>query len=253
MCLSGICRGTAGMTDSCFSAAERSAEEIRSAKKTLRSAMLSLRRNLPDGFRRTADHAVNNALISFIRECGVRRLAGYLTDGTEPDLHETFSAFLAEGGSLFLPRYEQDGTYRLVRAGSLTSLPGKWGIPEPGPEAPDAAPEELKNALWLIPGVAFDSSFRRLGRGKGIYDRFLSGSAGPVIGVFYECQHAECIPCEEHDRPLDGTATERGLVFRDASAIKQTLCSMGHGKRRAAEHTEQAAFLSHKSYDKENT
>lgn len=215
------------MKDRGFSAAESSAEEIRSAKKTLRSEMLRLRKNLPDEFRRTADHAVNSALLAFIRECGVRRLAGYLTDGTEPDLHETFSAFLAEGGTLFLPRYEKDGSYRLVHAGSLASVPGKWGIPEPGPDAADAAPEELKNALWLIPGVAFDSSFRRLGRGKGIYDRFLSGSAGPVIGVFYECQHVECIPCEAHDRLIDGTATERGLAFRDASAIKQTLCSLG--------------------------
>lgn len=226
------------MTDRGLTPAVDPVEPVRSAKKTLRREMLCARKSLSLSSRIHADHAINTALLSFIREGGVHRLAGYLSDGTEPDLSETFSAFLASGGSLLLPRYENDGSYRLVRAVSLASVPGKWGIPEPGPDAPEASAEEMRTALWLIPGVAFDSGFRRLGRGKGIYDRLLSRGAGPAIGVFYECQHAEHIPCEPHDRPLDGTATERGLTLRDASAIKQSPCFTEHGNRTEPENTE---------------
>lgn len=237
------------MTDRGFSATEKSVDAVRSAKKTLRRGMLCARKALPPASRKAADHAINRALLAFIRECGICRLAGYLSDGTEPDLNETFSPFLASGGTLFLPRYEKDGSYRLVRARTLETVPGKWGIPEPGPDAPEATAEELRTALWLIPGVAFDSSFHRLGRGKGIYDRLLSCGAGPAVGVFYECQHAEHIPCEPHDRLLDGTATERGLLFRDASAIKHTLCFMEYGKRAAGNNAESPAVRLHNSYN----
>jgi 5-formyltetrahydrofolate cyclo-ligase len=54
-----------------------------------------------------------------------------------------------------------------------------------------------------------------LGRGKGVYDRLLSGGCGLSIGVFYECQKCESLPVEGHDLGLDMIATEAGL--RDLS------------------------------------
>ena len=67
----------------------------------------------------------------------------------------------------------------------------------------------MDSALWLVPGVAFDASCRRLGRGKGVYDRLLTAPRYGV-GVFYECQRCAEVPSEGHDRILDLVVTEAG-------------------------------------------
>ena len=66
-----------------------------------------------------------------------------------------------------------------------------------------------REALWLLPGVAFDRGCRRLGQGGGYYDRTLERlrafqRAGDTIaGVAFSCQIADRIPTEEWDASLD--------------------------------------------------
>ncbi|MBQ6596043.1 MAG: hypothetical protein IJH79_00690, partial [Lentisphaeria bacterium] len=71
----------------------------------------------------------------------------------------------------------------------------------------------LRKALWLVPGVAFDRKDGRLGRGKGIYDRFLAGIEGTAAGIAYDCQMTAALPMEKHDRFLELVVTE-SAVFR---------------------------------------
>jgi 5-formyltetrahydrofolate cyclo-ligase len=51
----------------------------------------------------------------------------------------------------------------------------------------------------LVPGVAFDLSGRRLGRGKGYYDRLLKQTRGTTCGVAFDEQIVGEIPVEPHD------------------------------------------------------
>lgn len=56
--------------------------------------------------------------------------------------------------------------------------------------------------LILVPGMAFDHSGNRLGRGKGYYDRFLQHpefAHTPKWGVCYDFQMLEQLPSEPHD------------------------------------------------------
>ena len=46
--------------------------------------------------------------------------------------------------------------------------PGMLGIPEPRPTCPEADPSSVDWAL--VPGLAFDASGYRLGRGAGLHD-----------------------------------------------------------------------------------
>lgn len=56
----------------------------------------------------------------------------------------------------------------------------------------------------VIPGMAFDRSGNRLGRGKGYYDRFLARLPHIyIIGVCYDFQLLDEIPAEIHDRKVD--------------------------------------------------
>ena len=51
----------------------------------------------------------------------------------------------------------------------------------------------------LVPGVAFDRTLNRLGRGKGFYDKILSQTKACKIGICFDFQLLDRIPTEVHD------------------------------------------------------
>ena len=51
----------------------------------------------------------------------------------------------------------------------------------------------------LVPGVAFDRTLNRLGRGKGFYDKILSQTKACKIGICFAFQLLDRIPTEVHD------------------------------------------------------
>jgi 5-formyltetrahydrofolate cyclo-ligase len=85
--------------------------------------------------------------------------------------------------------------------------PGPFGIMQPKISCP-LVPREGMSACFA-PLLAFDESGRRLGNGKGFYDRFLDGFEGLKIGVGFEWQYSvTSLPSEAHDQPLDLVVTE---------------------------------------------
>ena len=88
-------------------------------------------------------------------------------------------------------------------------LPGPFGAREPAGDTPAPPPD-----LILVPGLAFDGSGFRLGRGGGFYDRFLASlpSPRPVrCGVCFSRQIVPAVPREEHDSRVDFLLSEEGL------------------------------------------
>ena len=62
---------------------------------------------------------------------------------------------------------------------------------------------------WLfVPGVGFGLNGRRLGRGKGYYDRYLANSKAIKMGIAWSGQLNEEIPVESHDCHMDFIITE---------------------------------------------
>lgn len=56
----------------------------------------------------------------------------------------------------------------------------------------------------IMPGLAFDSEFNRLGYGGGYYDRFLvKNPTSFKAAVMYPFQLLESVPVEEHDVKMD--------------------------------------------------
>ena len=86
---------------------------------------------------------------------------------------------------------------------------GPFGIWEPAGEPLDSA--EIDFAL--VPGLAFTRDGRRLGRGKGFYDRFLPNMRPDcfVCGVGYDVQLVDDLPTEPHDVTLDAVVTPAGV------------------------------------------
>lgn len=77
-------------------------------------------------------------------------------------------------------------------------IPGSFGIGEPGKDTIKAKAGEID--LIIIPGMAFDRSGNRLGRGKGYYDRFLKEQGFAYrLGVCFPFQLLDTIPIESND------------------------------------------------------
>lgn len=83
---------------------------------------------------------------------------------------------------------------------------GSFHIEEPqGDETADISDIEL----IVVPAVAYDRLGNRVGRGKGYYDRLLSGTKATKVGVGYDFQLLdEEIPAEPHDVAVDMVITE---------------------------------------------
>lgn len=58
--------------------------------------------------------------------------------------------------------------------------------------------------LIVVPGVAYDRSGNRLGRGKGFYDRLLRDLDVTTVGVAFDCQLVDGnLPVEPDDIPVN--------------------------------------------------
>ncbi len=68
--------------------------------------------------------------------------------------------------------------------------------------------------VMLIPGLAFDRKGRRLGRGRGYYDRFLSRASSKTVkvGIAFSEQLVKRVPVNRWDIPMDCIAHPDGIV-----------------------------------------
>ena len=88
---------------------------------------------------------------------------------------------------------------------------GMYGIRTPIPEKSRFLPPEQLD-LILVPCTAFDETCRRVGMGKGYYDRYLPRCPRAFkLGIAYEVQKTARAAVEPHDQRLDGFMTERSF------------------------------------------
>lgn len=84
-----------------------------------------------------------------------------------------------------------------------------WGISEPV----NGSKIALKNIDGVcVPALAFGQTGRRLGRGKGYYDKTLSDYKGLKIGISYDDCVSDQVPFEDHDLCVDYIVTEKNIV-----------------------------------------
>jgi len=87
---------------------------------------------------------------------------------------------------------------------------GPYGIKEPNTNrAKECLPRDID--IVFVPGLAFDVSRNRLGRGKGFYDRFIGtlDSRTKTVGVAFDFQIIKDLPVSiPQDQRLDFIVTE---------------------------------------------
>ncbi len=126
-------------------------------------------------------------------------ILSYASFGSELDTWE-INRFLADNGKLVLPKIT-GSTLQLFHVEHLSQLSENAGIREPNPLlCTQVAYSQI--SLALIPALAFDRNFYRLGYGKGYYDRLLANGRAWTIGLGYREQYTEELPVTATDVPL---------------------------------------------------
>jgi 5-formyltetrahydrofolate cyclo-ligase len=131
----------------------------------------------------------------------------------EVDLWPLLEESLVAGRIVALPRFDPAGqgyAVRRVQNPVREIVTGQFGIREPAAGCAEILLRDLD--LVLVPGIAFDLSGRRLGRGRGFYDRLLSEFRGAKCGIAFDEQIAGEVPSEKLDIPMDFILTPSRCV-----------------------------------------
>lgn len=139
-------------------------------------------------------------------------ILAFVNYGSEICTTEIISEALRLGKRVYVPKItctDFDGQQELemvfYEIHSLNELKmGYKGILEPdGASKTYLYDEEMaKKTLLILPGVGFDPYKRRLGYGKGFYDRFLADKEGlwtRSIAIGHTCQMVPELPEEDED------------------------------------------------------
>ena len=83
----------------------------------------------------------------------------------------------------------------------------KFGIPEP------TSDKVVIPSIFLVPLVAFDKHFNRIGYGGGFYDKYLKkikkNKKIVTVGLAYSFQKVKEVPIKKYDIRLDYIITEK--------------------------------------------
>ena len=135
-------------------------------------------------------------------------LGGYYPYNYEIDIMPLIEKFQKLNYSITLPKIGMNSEMNFFQWSTKDPLRiNKFGIPEPisnKTKFPD---------ILLVPLLAFDKNFNRIGYGGGFYDRYINRLKKIkkiiTIGVAYSFQKIKKIPVEKYDIKLDFVVTEK--------------------------------------------
>ncbi|CAN5182752.1 5-formyltetrahydrofolate cyclo-ligase [soil metagenome] len=143
-------------------------------------------------------------------------IVAYHPHGGEVGVAQLFWQWVSDGKRVCLPRMLND-VMEIREATRPEDLePGHLGIIQPRGDCVKVALEEIE--MVIVPGLAFDTAGRRLGRGKGHYDRFLAGIPAhvPRIGICHDWQLRDAsvipVPTASHDQRMNWICTPMRLI-----------------------------------------
>ena len=122
----------------------------------------------------------------------------------ELDIWPLLGKALAAGKNVAFPRFlAESGGYGACRVQNPAAdlAVGQFGIREPRSHCVEFSLKQLD--FVLVPGLAFDLHGRRLGRGKGYFDRLLAAVRGTKCGVAFDEQIVREVPVEPHDEHVN--------------------------------------------------
>ncbi|XP_027126296.2 5-formyltetrahydrofolate cyclo-ligase, mitochondrial isoform X1 [Coffea eugenioides] len=218
-------------------------------KKALRSKVRRDLKSMDPTLRSKEDDAIQNLALEapWFKSC--QKLCAYISCSAlrEVDTSKLLAQilnysskddYLQMGKTLYVPRVEDKNSHmRMLKISSMDDLiANSMNILEPAPmdsegkEREDVMLADHPVDLLLLPGLAFDKSGRRLGRGGGYYDAFLTRYQGLVkerkwkqpflVALSYSVQIMDegVVPVTPNDVFVDALVSPSGVIPISAAA-----------------------------------
>ena len=175
-------------------------------KSQIRKKILKIRRQ-----KKIKKFIFNFDLITNIlkrKKVSGKMIGGYYPYNYEIDILQILERFEKNNFILTLPKIKKNSQMNFFQWSTNDPLAiNKFGIPEPVSEIvkyPD---------VLLVPLVAFDKNFNRIGYGGGFYDRYIKKIRKRkkvlTIGFAYSFQKVKKIPTNNYDIKLDFIITNK--------------------------------------------
>lgn len=172
------------------------------ARKLAKARVLSLN----DAQKEWASGAIADAISSLDEFTRAHKVFVYLGTQNEPDTEEIVGLALMMEKVVCVPRVSGNDMQAIAISPFTNFKTNKWGILEP------VGSHEVDDVdVAVVPMVGYDG-LKRLGHGKGFYDRYLSTHDCFVIGLAFDCQQVEGLETGDFDVPLDMLVTEKRIV-----------------------------------------
>lgn len=181
-------------------------------KQNLRHLMLAKRKALAGITGKLASRLVQQTFVATEEFAAASVIVLYAAVHNEVETADVLQAALATSKTVLFPAVSSEGLVfrRIENASALRK--GAYGIMEP-PAACIGYPPEVAD-LIVIPGIVFDLAGRRIGYGKGYYDRALHQleGMGKLAAFCYDFQVMDEIMGEPHDVRMDMIVTETRVI-----------------------------------------
>lgn len=170
-------------------------------KKALRAEIREKKRAMTEAEIVSRSAALGELFLASDAYKNAKTIYGYLPYNQEVRTIPMLEQAIADGKKVAVPKVIGD-TMVFIYMDDLSRVEkGYAGIPEPVDNEPVA---DDKEALVLMPGIAFTKKGDRMGYGGGFYDRFLADEPNhPTLALCYAFQMVEKLPTEEYDIPVD--------------------------------------------------
>lgn len=180
-------------------------------KNALRRELAEVERAMSPEEKQTSDRAILCHVLSAPAYQNARTVFCFVGREDEIDTRPLLERVLADGKRLCVPLCVGKGIMECRAVTDLSRLAcGRYGIWEPPADAPLVIREDID--LTIVPCVGAASDGRRLGRGGGYYDRFLSAYRGRTLLLCRGVLLRNDIPREPHDILVPHLVTEEGIV-----------------------------------------
>jgi 5-formyltetrahydrofolate cyclo-ligase len=201
-------------------------QDLVARKAQLRKAIRGLLDGLEESEVAVRSRLVHERLFATSWWSRARWVFVYIAMTGEVDTTPIVSRAYREGRGVAIPRMEgAEITFYRYEGRTRGLIPNQFGILEPDPQWLPVDPRGLAVGplLILAPGLAFDRDLRRIGRGKGYYDRFLARARAGVqeclvVGLALAEQVVKEVPIGPLDQRLDGLVTDREVIGLTAPA-----------------------------------
>ncbi len=169
------------------------------AKQDIRKEFIQIRKAIQDKEERSKD--LFQQLISTKLYQDAHFIGCYVSLNNEVNTHFLIKQAFLDHKRIAVPKVVGEHEMLFYEITSFDQLQsGSFHIQEP---TSTQLIEKKMMDFILVPGVAFDRQFHRLGYGKGFYDNYLKDYQNKKIGVCFKEQICDQLPYDEWDICLD--------------------------------------------------